>query len=235
MLKLGSEIIKRVAGIGNSNFRHSFSQCGEDMIVDYIFKAIGVEKPGYIDIGAYHPENLSNTAYFYYRGSSGINIEPDPLSFPEFVRKRKRDINLNVGVGEAEAVLDFYCMSAGSLNTFSKEEAERLSAKYGYSIRKKIPVFVRTLQDIIDKESCGVFPDFLTIDIEGLDESVLRQIDYEHCCPKVICVETVSFEEDGSGKKNVDLIDFLKQNGYMVFADTYINSIFVKESLWLRK
>jgi hypothetical protein len=42
----------------------SFSQIGEDLIVDFIFQVRGIQKPTYIDIGAFHPEFLSNTAFF---------------------------------------------------------------------------------------------------------------------------------------------------------------------------
>ena len=56
----------------NNPFRKtSFSQCGEDCIVDFMFKFKKIEKPSYIDIGAFHPFELSNTAKFYLTGSRG--------------------------------------------------------------------------------------------------------------------------------------------------------------------
>lgn len=55
----------------------SYSQCGEDLIVSFIFNRLGILNPNYIDIGAHHPYKLSNTAFFYESGSRGINIEPD--------------------------------------------------------------------------------------------------------------------------------------------------------------
>ncbi len=59
----------------------SYSQCGEDIIVDYIFKAIGINKPSYIDIGAHDPHYLNNTYIFSKKGCKGINIEPDPYLY----------------------------------------------------------------------------------------------------------------------------------------------------------
>jgi len=235
MDRIKSGIKRLIPTVGDRNFRKSFSQSGEDMIIDYIFRTIGVNQPSYIDIGAHHPERLSNTAYFYENGSSGINIEPDPMLFEAFGKLRKRDINLNIGVGENSATLDFYCLSASALNTFSKEEAERMCGKYGYEVTRVIPIQVRTLKDIINSEAKGVFPDFLTLDVEGLDDMILSQVDFENNGPKVICVETISFEEDGTGVKNDEMVEFLKSKGYLMYADTYINSIFVKEHLWIRK
>ncbi len=78
----------------------SFSQCGEDLIVQNIFNCLGIEKPSYIDVGAYDPFIFSNTALFYSKGSRGINIEPDPHLYKTFPKHRKEDINLNVGIGE---------------------------------------------------------------------------------------------------------------------------------------
>lgn len=235
MEKIKSGIKRWFSGEADRSSRRSYAQSGEDMIVDYIFTTIGIEKPCYLDIGAHHPERLSNTAFFYERGSSGINVEPDPTLFSAFETMRSRDINLNTGVGEHAAVLDFYCLSASALNTFSKEEAERMCGKYGYQIIRTVPVPVRTLREIIEQEAKGVFPDFLTLDVEGLDEVILAQIDYETNAPKVICVETISFEEDGTGVKNQAMIHFLRSKGYLLYADTYINSIFVKENLWIRQ
>jgi FkbM family methyltransferase len=235
MDRIKSGLKKIIKAGGDKSFRKSYSQSGEDMIIDYIFRTVGIEQPDYIDIGAHHPDRLSNTAFFYERGSSGINIEPDPILFESFSKLRKRDVNLNVGVGGKMDTLEFYCLSASALNTFSREEAERMCAKYGYQITRVIPVSVRTLGDIISKEAKGRFPDFLSLDVEGLDDLILSQIDYESNSPKVICVETISFEEDGTGVKNDEMIMFLKQKGYLMYADTYINSIFVQENLWFRR
>lgn len=55
----------------------SFSQAGEDRIVTFVFGTLRVSRPSYLDIGAYHPYHLSNTALLHLGGSRGINIEPD--------------------------------------------------------------------------------------------------------------------------------------------------------------
>lgn len=61
---------------------------------------------------------------------------------------------------------------------------------------------------------------------------ILEQIDYENNYPKVNCVETVEFTNDGTGAKNTKLISFLESKGYFIYADTYINTIFVKRKFW---
>ena len=62
-------LLRRLKRLPQDNYaKKSFSQCGEDLIVDYVFKARGVGRPSYLDIGAHHPYWLSNTALFYERG-----------------------------------------------------------------------------------------------------------------------------------------------------------------------
>jgi hypothetical protein len=216
--------------------KKSYSQCGEDLIVKFIFTLRGIYKPSYIDIGAYHPFNLSNTALFYTKGSRGINIEPNPIGISPFYKYRRNDINLNIGISSHETYLDYYCMNVATMNTFDALAAEDLVRKYGFTIVEIKKIFVKTLPHVIKKYiDNNLFPDFLSLDVEGLDMDILTQIDYEKNFPKVICVETVEYTSDGTGIKNVAIIDYLQQNGYFIYADTYINTIFVNKKFWYEK
>lgn len=212
----------------------SYAQSGEDLIVKYIFDGIGVARPGYLDVGAHHPYYLSNTALFYESGSRGINIEPDPTLFAAFPVTRPGDVNLNVGIGKESGVLDFYVISSPTLNTFSREEAERYREQGDYRIVRVDKVQVTTIAAVISQYAGGKFPDFLSIDAEGVDELILHSIDYRQNAPTVICVETISFSTTGNGVKNTRLIDFLKEKDYLVYADTNINTIFVQRSKWVK-
>ncbi|MDE1925193.1 MAG: FkbM family methyltransferase [Patescibacteria group bacterium] len=213
-------------------YKRSYSQNGEDRLLWFIFRALGISKPSYIDIGAHDPFSYSNTALLYENGSTGINIEPDPRLFKRFLKKRKRDVNLNIGVAEAGGTLDFYVMSGPALSTFSKTEAERLVREYGFTITQTLPIEVKTVAEVIRDYAGGVFPDLLSIDIEGLDETILRSMDFTASRPKVICVETISYSPTRDGIKNRALIKFLESKGYLLLADTYINSLFVDASVW---
>jgi FkbM family methyltransferase len=215
--------------------RTSYSQCGEDLIIDFLFQQMGVEKPSYIDIGAHHPRYINNTFLFYLKGSRGISIEPDPSLIAEFNSVRKEDINLNIGIGDVNGEADFYIMNEPTLNTFVKEEAERMEAeKSAYKIAEVKKIKISPLADVIKKHSGGKFPDLLSIDVEGLDEEILKSIDYTSAIPKVMCVETLTFSAEGKGVKKNELIEFVKSKGYMVYADTYINTIFVREHLYMK-
>jgi FkbM family methyltransferase len=212
----------------------SYSQSGEDLIVDFIFKELGIQTPTYIDIGAHHPYYLSNTAIFYSKGSRGINIEPDPSLFLAFEKERNFDINLNVGIADKESTLDFYVMNVNTLNTFLEKEVENYCNQGDFHIKEVKKINVTTLRNVLEKYNKGVFPDFLTLDAEGVDEIVLKSIDFEKNKPTVICTETISFSSNGKGIKNVEIIHYLESKGYLLYADTNINSIFVVQEKWVR-
>ena len=72
----------------------------------------------------------------------------------------------------------------------------------------------------------------MSVDAEGVDEIIIKSIDFDRNFPIVICIETISFSTSGNGIKNMDLINYIVNNGYLHYADTNINSIFVRESFW---
>jgi len=212
----------------------SYSQSGEDLIVKYIFGCLGLQSPDYIDIGAHDPFYLSNTAIFYESGSRGINIEPDPGLFKNFITYRPDDKNLNIGISNTEDVKDFYIINVPTLNTFSKEEAERYSSEGDYFISNTIKIKTDRIQNIITQHANNKFPQFMNIDAEGIDELIIDSIDFATNFPLVICIETLSFSESGRGIKNIKLIEKIANAGYLNYADTNINTIFVKKEYWLR-
>jgi FkbM family methyltransferase len=227
------KFIQRVVnGTKYQHSRRSYSQCGEDLIIKHIFDCLRFDRIKYIDIGAYHPYKFSNTAFFYETGSHGINVEPNPICYAEFQKIRKRDININCGVSDVEGTLDFYVMNSAVLSTFSKAEADTLCAEYNYKVERQLKVDVYPIQKLLDKNNGGLFPELMSVDVEGLDDVIIRSLSFEISRPVVICLETISYSENRDGIKNTDLIEYLKDKGFQVYADTNINTIFIDQKVW---
>ena len=212
-------------------YRKSYSQCGEDILINYIFSLRGIKNPSYLDIGANDPFFLSNTAMLYSNGSRGINVEANPTLLDKFKRLRTRDVNVNVGISDKAEELEFYIMSDNTLSTFMKAEYEAMLKQNGRLIEiKKIQLI--TVAELVDKYSSGVFPDLLTIDVEGMDFKILQSIDFSKTRPKVICVEAAEYSPIGAGTRRTELIEFLESKGYYEYANTNLNAIMVDRNFW---
>ena len=210
----------------------SYSQTGEDCIVSFIFDVLGIKTPSYIDIGAHHPFQLNNTIKFYLNGSQGINIEPNPERYEQLKKYRTNDINLNIGVAAQKGTLKYYMLSADTLNTFSEQEANNFVEKWGGKIIKTLDIPVDTITNIVNYHFNGVFPDFMGLDVEGLEMEILESIDFSVSKPKVICIETLEYAEKGLSKTDIAFIEYIESKGYFLFANTHINSIMVLKELW---
>lgn len=216
----------------NPGQKSSYSQTGEDLIIWFVCEVIGIEKPSYLDIGAHHPFKMSNTALFYEKGCRGVNVEANPLKHMKFITCRKEDINLNIGIADKAGILDFYVMSDDKLSTFSEKESKELVAKGYCTICEVLRINTLTINQVISEHCSDKCPDILSVDTEGIDFEIVSSLDFSKHSPAVICIETISYSLEGKGEKNKAIIEFLESKGYFLFADTYINSIFVKENLW---
>ena len=205
-------------------FRISFSQEAEDLILRKIFE--GKKNGFYVDVGAHHPFRFSNTYYFYRVGWSGINIDPMPGSKKMFLRVRPRDINLELGVSEVRSVLTYYQFNEPALNTFSSSEALKKS-NHNYKVISKEDIQVYRLEEILrqhlpsDKKI-----DFMTIDVEGLDEAVVRSNNWEKYRPKFLVLEILG--ESLSSIKNNSTYKYVCGQGYELEHKTN-NTYFFKD------
>lgn len=161
----------------------TYAQHGDDLAILNIFHRLSIKQPTYIDAGAHHPEKLSNTALLYKRGSRGINIEANPALIGLFKTQRPDDINVYAAIvpdNRAHATLYRVGLTNGINSTLPQPCAD------------KVEVPAMMLDHVIDKYANGVWPDLLSLDIEGQDAPVLRSINTSRPLPRVICVEAVS-------------------------------------------
>ena len=226
-----NQMISKVKrGIRKFILRHEittyfFSYSGEDAILQNIFnKKITNKQPGfYVDVGAYHPFNLSNTHLFYINGWRGINIDAMPGSMKLFNRHRKRDINLELAISDKAEKLVFYQYKEDSANSFSKDFINKVQTTGGadYSVKKEITIYTHTLKEVLDKHLPAAQEiDFLSVDVEGMDFRVILSNDWDKYRPKVVVVELL-----GQTIKDIydnEITQFLEKLGYEVCAKTVI-------------
>lgn len=220
--------------IDKKNHNKSYSQCGEDRIIDFLFMWLGINEIRYLDIGAHHPSWLSNTYYFYKKGHNGVLIEPDQYNFKKLIKSRPRDMVLNIAIGDNnEGELNFYIMKNRSLNTFDKDQVKDLENNANEFLDKVEKIRMCGINELAEKYfSKTNKPNFVSLDVEGMDLSILKSWDFEEFHPAVLCVETLTYSKNNDERKISEIIDFLKTKRYKVYADTYINTIFVCEKTW---
>ncbi|MBT8593997.1 FkbM family methyltransferase [Polynucleobacter paneuropaeus] len=223
--------------LGEPEFsRRSYSQSGEDIIVAYIFHSLGIKNIKYLDIGAYAPKSLSNTFYFYERGFSGLCVEANPLLANAIAKERPRDITLNFAISSGEdGFLPFYIMSAPTLSTLSLLEAERLQAEEGVFIESTENVKVLSINSLIKQYFPEKDLNFISLDVEGMDYLIMQSFDFAFIRPLVFCLETLEYKKHGEQRKIEKLINLMTENGYLLYADTQINSIFVDAKFWVSR
>jgi len=211
---------------GRDNFfkfsKKSYSQFGEDLVLSTY---INPSKKGfYVDVGAYHPFKFSNTYFYYKKGWNGINIDAKPGSMEAFKKNRRRDINLEMGISNNKEELDFYIYKEPAYNTFSKDLAG-LRTSQGLKYFKKETIKTNSLENILDQYlPKDTKIDFISIDAEGLDLSVLKSNNWEKYQPDYILVEL-----QGSKMEHVEdseIFSFLKKYNYSLVSITNMTLIF---------
>jgi FkbM family methyltransferase len=213
--------------------KHSYAQAGEDLIIDFIASAMQIDHITYLDVGAHHPTLFSNTYLFYQRGFQGVLIEPDPELMASIRTARPRDVCIEAGVGvQAATTAQFFVMSTRTLNTFSEDEAKRYEAMGTQRIEKVLSLPLVTLDSIFANHFGDKEPTLLSIDIEGLDFEVLSTLDLNKYRPPIVCIETLGYSETRDGAKDARIPQLMSNNGYLFYADTYINTIFVETERW---
>jgi len=208
----------------------SYSQCGEDLIVKFLLDVIhGTRPKRYLDIGANHPFRLSNTALLYSNGGQGLLIEPNPYFSQLLRQKRPRDNVIECGVHFSEYThADYYVMDSPTLNTFSDEELKRYQSM-GHRLEKTLNVELKNINVVLDMAG---ETDFMSIDIEGLDKEIIEAIDWTRYRPTCVCVETLTYETKKEPEKNTSIIKIMESKNYFLYADTFVNSIFIDCDQW---
>lgn len=206
----------------------TYSQCYEDIIIDSILRAaerrIKREFKGitYVEVGANHPVCSSSTYLWQKsRGINGILVEANPKLVPELKRFRPNDRIINAAVFDKDVdSIDFYISPE---NEISSLDEKFVTTWKNLGVQEKISVPVIRVNKLLTMVS-----DFelviLTIDVEGMDLRLLRDIDFNKHRPYILEIEPSDAYAPGTSDT---MVDFMKNNGYDLHSLTDVNLIFV--------
>lgn len=210
----------------------SFSQSGEDSIVRYILNTCGIAPSDirYLDLGANHAVHLSNTYSFYLSGARGVLVDANPVLAKELTEKRPGDKVVNRCISDVPGTkLDFYIMSGDGLSTVDYEAAQGfIRENPSLSIERTESVESITIDELISEYFPDKAPELMNIDVEGMEMTILKSIDFTKFRPMMIICEMIGYRNGLTvGEKDQDILSFMKSAGYEEFAFTGINSIFI--------
>ena len=227
MRRLIDSFLKRV----EPSARLSFAQCGEDVLISFLVEALGIRSGTYIDIGANDPRHFSNSYLFYRKGWTGICVEPQSHLCDEIRRLRPRDAVANCGLGLQSGKLNFFEISPNTLSTFDAEVAKRYEA-VGHRIVNEREIPVLSVKEFLQGYPALKQLDIMSIDIEGDEVPIVREFVHAGLKPKVLICETRDYAPVvGGGRKDQRKMEELTALGYSVYADTYINTVFLDQAL----
>lgn len=200
----------------------SYAVGGVDLVLKSILR--DVEAGAYLDVGANHPIDFSNTYLFYEKGWSGFAVDGNPEYRSDWSEIRPRDVFLNEIVSDSRKPVRFEIFPDPTMSTIAQSTGERYRLKFKDLKPKVVDVEATTIFDLYQSEIQNEVH-LLNIDIEGEELNALKGARLDAFRPGVICIEI----------KNVSVYDIHRNEifryidgfGYRLIAKTPLDSIFV--------
>lgn len=163
----------------------SYAQNREDVLLWRVLKR---DRGFYVDVGAADPVDLSVTKAFYDRGWRGLNVEPQPHYHAALTSDRPRDITLSVVCAAESGELTFYELpDRPGWSTTDADTAADLRGRGERMTERAVPAV--TLAELCAEYAPPEGIDFLKIDVEGAEKTVLEGADFARFRPRVLVVE----------------------------------------------
>ena len=163
--------------------KESYSFGTVDLLINYYFK--NKYNGFYVDVGCQNPISNNNT-YLLHKNKNwkGINIDLDSENIKLFNLARPNDINVNEALSSSAKDVDlYYYHKKSSINTISKEIADRQEAK----VKQIKRISTTTLDLILEKHNIQKI-DYLSIDVEGHEFEVLNGFNIQKYHPEIVSI-----------------------------------------------
>ena len=199
-----------------------YSQHGEDRALWDFFR--GQSGGVCVEVGGFDGETFSNTLTFEEQGWRAIIVEPMP-HFALKIQARRPGATLfacaaGAAPGEAELVI---AHGVEALSTITAEAGHLARIRKMGGQMEEVQVQVRTLDAMLTEAGVAKI-DFITIDVEGGELTVLAGFDLDRWQPRVVILE------NANGKRCGTLQDAMMRRGYHYLTSTGCNEWYVPAS-----
>jgi len=218
-----------LTAIFSGGFKGHFGQYAEDVIVRKYFPH-NTKTGRYLDVGAYHPFRHSNTAFFWLKGWTGVNVDANPKTISLLNKYRKGDQNIwaavitdkEISQGCKSVDLILPKSSSGDIEISGIGTVDASQVQDNNQVLK-ISVPAKSINQILIENNLKEL-DLLSIDIEGYDEIVIRDFDFGYCVPKMIVIEDFSDSFEALLKSGITT--FLAEKEYKLIGRAGWSSVF---------
>lgn len=207
-----------------------YGQCAEDVIVVALLRAlqqrsgIDLSRERYLEIGGNHPVGTSATFLLHRAlGMTGVIVEANPRLIENLVKGRPDDkvIHAAVYTGDASTV-QLSVSNASELSSLDRRFVlEWDQGRVGE--REMVDVPAVRINTLIEREYGGQVPLYLSVDIEGLDLEVLKDLDFSRFRPFIVQAEP---SDHHIPQNSLHLQHFMDSVGYRLIGKTAVNLIF---------
>jgi hypothetical protein len=205
----------------------SYAHTGEDRLIDSLLKPIITQKGFYVEVGCNEPIFISNTFSLYKRGWNGICIDANEKLIKKYARLRPKDIAVSALVSNEKATRDYFIYANNVLSSTEQMNID-IKEEPGFEIVQTKQLQTESLTEILDRCKAPSTFDLLSVDAEEHDLQVLQSLDFAKYTPKLIVVESETFDPS---KPQEDLIyQLVVSKGYAFEGSVLKNLYFLKNN-----
>ncbi len=206
----------------------SFSQHKQDLILhDCFFRDI--REGTFVELGAMDGIKFSNTYYYEKNlGWSGLCVEPNPFEFKKLCKNRTCIVE-NCLVSDDTAAVSFLAIDgygaglSGIVSNYDEKHLKRVNAdKESKGLRQYIALTPVTLQSLLNKHRISHI-NFLSLDVEGSELSVLKSIDFDSTVIDYMLIEN-NYDND-------DVFNYVVKLGYRRVKKIASDDVYIREKL----
>lgn len=193
-----------------------YSQYQQDKYLEEsIFK--GHKNGFFVDVGAHDGVTINNTLFFEKeRGWTGVNVEPIQSVYDKLVDNRPSCINLNCAISAEEGEQNFICnegyteMLSGLEGHYDDRHHQRNDHEIQQTGGSKriIKVQTKRLETVFDEYNIKHI-NYLSIDVEGAEYSVIKSINFNK-----VFIDVIEFENNYDDK-SLPIMGYLEAKDYI--------------------